>query len=124
MTIKRYDGQKDLALRVRYTRIYLFVFGAGLTYWLHKPAMGEGYQDLEKSSVCLRILVPSRHSLMRDVVAMKTFPKSSVILMEGRRHLSFCWQAVRDLLEFQAWTALSTTGQCNAVTLPQPCGRR
>jgi hypothetical protein len=58
--------------------------------------MGERYQNVEKSSVGLRDVVPSRQLLMtRDITATKICLKSLVILMEGRRRPSFCWQVVR-----------------------------
>ena len=60
-----------------------------------KLAMGERYQDVKKPSVCLRSVVPSNLFLICNTIAMKTCPKSLVILMERRRRHSFCWQVVR-----------------------------
>jgi hypothetical protein len=57
--------------------------------------MGERYKDVEESSVCLCVNAQSRQLLMHNMIAMKTYHKSSVILTEKRKRLSFCWRVVR-----------------------------
>ncbi len=57
--------------------------------------MGERHKGVEESSVCLCVIAQSRQLLMRNMIAMKIYHKSSVILTDRRKRLSFCWQVVR-----------------------------
>ncbi len=57
--------------------------------------MGEGHKDVEESSVRVCAIIQSRQLLMPDMVATKIYPKFLAILMERRKHLSFCWQMAR-----------------------------
>ena len=58
--------------------------------------MGEGHKDAEKSSVCFfRDCPVASVADAHGMLATKIYPQLSVILMERRRRLSFCWQVVR-----------------------------
>lgn len=85
--------------------------------------MGERYQDVEKSSVRLRdAILSSQPLMMRDMIVTKIFLKSLVILMERRRHPSFCWQVVRTRVLYlpDAWVGLLMLNQCRAAILLRP----